>query len=143
MWWKWLIFAGVLLIVEIFTQGFLVFWFSVGAVAASIVSIFVDNPFIQLLVFGIVSTILIFFTKKFSDKIRNREGSGRSFNVNIVIGKTGTVIQEVSELKFGVVKIGGSTWTAVTKNETIEVGEVIIVREVDGVKVVVERITEL
>lgn len=141
-WWVWLIIAGAIVILEIFTQGFLVFWFAVGALAAGIVSIFTSNIFIQFLVFGVTSTILLFFTKSFSEKMRTKEDVTK-FNIDTVIGKVGTVEKEVSKLDFGVVKIGGSTWTAVTTGDTIEVGEQVIVKEIDGVKVVVERQTEL
>lgn len=139
-WLLWLIIAGILLIIEIFTHGFLVFWFSIGALITTIVSIFTNNIFIQGLVFIISSTILIFFTKKFSEKIKVTE-TNRKFNVETVIGQTGIVEKEVSELKFGIVKVGGSTWTAITKEDTIEVGQEVLVKEIDGVKLVVERKT--
>lgn len=141
-WWTWLIIAGVLLIVEIFTQGFLVFWFSMGALITSIVSIFTSNMLIQILVFIISSTIMLFFTKTFSDKLRIKE-SGKKFNAETVIGKVGLVEQEVSELNVGVVKVDGTTWTAISIGDTIEVGREVVVKEIEGVKVVVERKTEI
>lgn len=142
VWWMWLIMAGILLIIEIFTQGFLVFWFSVAAVITTIVSIFTSNIVIQVLVFVVCSIILMFFTKKFSEKMRSKE-TIKKFNIDTVIGETGVVEKEVSKLKFGVVKVGGSTWTAVSRDETLEVGQVITVKEVDGVKLVVERKVEI
>lgn len=141
-WWMWLIISGILLIVEIFTKGFLVFWFSIGALITTVISIFTSNVFIQILSFTISSTILLFFTKSFSEKIRNTENV-KKFNIDTVIGETGIVIQEVSELKFGVVKIGGSTWTAVSKDETIEVDQEVIAKGIDGVKIIVERKTQV
>ena len=140
-WWVWLIIVGALIILEIFTHGFLVFWFAMGALVATIVSIFSPNIFIQFLVFAIASTILLFFTKSFSEKIRVKESTTK-FNIDTVIGKIGTVEKEISKLDFGIVKIGGSTWTAVSLDETIKEGEQVVVKKVDGVKVVVERITE-
>ena len=142
LWWMWLIMAGLLLVIEIFTQGFLVFWFSVAALITTIVSIFTSSILIQVLVFVISSIILMFFTKKFSDKIRTTD-TKRKFNIDTVIGETGVVEQEVSKLQFGVVKVGGTTWTAVTEEETIEVGQVVIIKHIDGVKLVVERKTEI
>lgn len=142
LWWMWLIMAGLLLIIEIFTQGFLVFWFSVAALITTVVSIFTSNILIQVLVFVVSSIILIFFTKKFSDKIKTTE-TKMKFNIDTIIGETGVVEQEVSKLQFGVVKVGGSTWTAVTEEETIEVGQVVSIKKIDGVKLVVERKTEI
>lgn len=141
-WWLWLIIAGILLIIEIFTHGFLVFWFSVAALITTIVSIFTSNILIQILVFTITSIVLLFFTKKFSEKIKKTDTS-KKFNAESVIGETGVVIEEVSELNFGVVKVGGSKWTAIAKDDTIEVGHEVIVKKIDGVKLVVERKTNI
>ena len=43
MWQIWLIIAGICLIIEIITTGFLVFWFSIGALLAMITSLFTNN----------------------------------------------------------------------------------------------------
>ena len=63
MWYIWLILAGVFLIIEIMTVGFLIFWLSIGSLFAMITSLFTDNIVIQTTVFVISSTILIFVTK--------------------------------------------------------------------------------
>ena len=68
MWQIWLIIAGVCLIGEIMTTGFLVFWLSIGALLSMIVSFFTDNVIIQTAVFVISSAILIFATKPFVKK---------------------------------------------------------------------------
>ena len=58
MWQIWLIIAGICLIAEIFTVGFLIFWFSIGALITMVVSFFTSNIIIQTAVFIIASTIL-------------------------------------------------------------------------------------
>lgn len=141
-WWMWLIMAGILLIIEIFTKGFLVFWFSVAALVTTVISVFTSNVLIQVLVFVVCSTILLFFTKRFSERVRTTD-TKMKFNIDTIIGETGVVEQQVSKLQFGVVKVGGSTWTAVTEGETIEVGQVVVIKSIDGVKLVVERKTEI
>lgn len=65
MWYLWLIISGIAIIIEFFTVGFLVFWFSIGALIAMIVSFFTDSIFVQTAVFIISSTLLIFATKPF------------------------------------------------------------------------------
>ena len=62
MWQIWLIIAGICLIIEIMTVGFLIFWFAIGALLAMVVSFFTNNVIIQTSVFVISSTILIFVT---------------------------------------------------------------------------------
>ena len=65
MWQIWIIIAGVCLIGEILTSGFLIFWLSIGALIAMVVSFFVDSIIVQTAVFVISSAILIFATKPF------------------------------------------------------------------------------
>ena len=64
MWKIWLIIAGIFLIIESATTGFLVFWFSVGALVALVSSFFIENVITQTSIFLIASTILIFCLKK-------------------------------------------------------------------------------
>ena len=73
MWQIWLIIAGICLIVEIMTVGFLVFWFAIGALLAMVTSFFTTNLIIQTSVFIISSTILIFATKPLVQKfVKNK-----------------------------------------------------------------------
>ena len=59
MWYIWLIISGICLIIEIMTVGFLVFWFSIGALITMIASFFTNNIVVQTAIFVISSTILI------------------------------------------------------------------------------------
>ena len=63
MWQIWLIAAGVFLVLEIFTMGFLVFWLSIGCLFAMLVSFVTDNLIVQTAVFVFSSGLLIFATK--------------------------------------------------------------------------------
>ena len=137
MWKVWIILAGVFLILESITTGFLVFWFAIGSIIALIVSLFIDNIVVQTTVFIISSTILIFSTRKFCNKfLKNDEPS----NVNTIIGKNGKVTVEINPTEgTGQIKIGGETWSAISENnQKIEKGSNIIVKNIDGVKAIVE-----
>ena len=68
MWQFWIISAGVFLILESITTGFLVFWFSIGSLFALVTSFLTDSIIVQTAVFVISSTILIFATRKFANK---------------------------------------------------------------------------
>ena len=69
MWYIWLIIAGIAFTIEIFTVGFLVFWFGIGALISMIVSFFCPGDYIlQTSVFVISSTLLIFLTKPLVNK---------------------------------------------------------------------------
>lgn len=69
MWQIWLILAGIFLIIEIINFGFLIFWFSIGALIAMVVSLFVDNVILQTTIFLITSTVLLFLTKPLVNKV--------------------------------------------------------------------------
>ena len=97
MWQIWLILAGTCLIIEIMTVGFLIFWLSIGALFAMIVSFFTDNIIIQTSVFVISSSILIFATKPFVKKFASNKNAIKT-NVYSTIGKTGIVTKEINSI---------------------------------------------
>ena len=63
MWYIWLILAGVFVIGEVLTSGFLIFWLALGSLIAMAVSFLTDSIIIQTTVFLISSVILILATK--------------------------------------------------------------------------------
>lgn len=87
MWYIWLIMAGIFLIIEIFTVGFLIFWLSIGSLFAMIVSFFTTNLLIQTAVFVVSSTLLIFATKPFVKRFASNNHAIAT-NVYSLIGKT-------------------------------------------------------
>ena len=141
MWQMWLIIAGVCLVIEIMTVGFLVFWFSIGALFAMITSLFTDNIIIQTSVFIITSTILIFATKPFVNKFINNKESIKT-NVYSSVGKKGIVIQDIDSINStGQIKVDGEVWSAIsTNNVHIPQGTKVKIEEIKGVKAVVSPI---
>lgn len=138
MWQIWLIIAGVCLIIEIFTTGFLIFWFSIGALITMITSFFTSNIIIQTAVFVISSTILIFATKPFIKKFIKDEDTIKT-NVYSIIGKTGIVTQEINPIQSkGQIKVAGETWSATSKDENLILKDSEVkVLEIQGVKLIV------
>ena len=57
-WIFWLVFGVILIIAEVFTLGFVLFWFGVGAIAAAFVGLLGGNFALQFLAFAIVSIAL-------------------------------------------------------------------------------------
>ncbi len=142
MWQIWLIIAGVCLIGEIMTNGFLVFWLSIGALLSMIVSFFTDNIIIQTAVFVISSAILIFATKPFVKKFaKTKDVKTNAFSI---IGQNGIVTKDIDSINSkGQVKIDGETWSAVGKNDMdIPKGTEIEVVEIKGVKAIVKPVNK-
>lgn len=140
MWQIWLIISGIFFVMEMMTVGFLVFWFGIGALLAAVVSILTDNIIIQTTVFVISSTLLLFLTKPLVKKLSRSDKV--QTNAYSIIGKKGIVTREINSKKgIGQVKIGSEIWTAKSSSPILE-GTEIIVKEIDGVKVIVEPIAE-
>ncbi len=141
MWQIWLIVSGICFIAEIMTVGFLIFWLSIGALFAMIVSFFTDNIIIQTAVFVISSTILIFATKPFVKKFAKGKPNFKS-NVYSIIGDTGIVTKNIDSINAtGQVKVNGELWSAVGKDDIdIEKGVEVKIIEIKGVKAVVTPI---
>jgi len=137
MWHIWLIAAGVFLIAEIITTGFLIFWLSIGALFAMIVSFFIKNIIIQTSVFVISSAILILATKPLINKIPVKKVATNYCSLK---GKKAIVTQDIDSINgTGQVKIAGELWSAKSENDiNIPKGTEVTVLNVEGVKAIVE-----
>lgn len=139
MWQFWLILSGICLIIESFTLGFFVFWFSIGALFALVVSLFTTNIIIQSVVFVVSSTILLLLTKPLIKKFVKTPKT-KLTNVYCIIGKEGIVLENIDPLNgTGKVKVNGELWSAIS-DTNIEKGEMIKVLSVNGVKLKVEKV---
>lgn len=106
-----------------------------------VVSIFVSNIAIQIGIFTISSTLLLFCTRPFVKKITKNDIVAT--NAYSIVGKKGIVIKQIDQIKGnGQVKVAGEIWTATTEDhDIIAEGEHIIVLKIDGVKAIVKKAT--
>ena len=140
MWQFWLIVAGLFFVGEIFTLGFLIFWFGIGALFAMIVSFFTTNIIIQTTVFLITSTIFILATKPLVKKFVDVKNTNT--NVFSIIGKKALVIKDIDPIhSSGQIKLNGEIWSAETENdEIIKEGSEVEVLKINGVKAIVKLV---
>lgn len=140
MWQFWLIVAGLFFLGEIFTLGFLIFWFGIGALFAMIVSFFTTNIIIQTTVFLITSTIFILATKPLVKKFVDVKKTNT--NVFSIIGKKALVIKDIDPIhSSGQIKLNGEVWSAETENdEIIKEGSEVEVLKINGVKAIVKLV---
>jgi membrane protein implicated in regulation of membrane protease activity len=145
-WILWTILGVILIVAEIFTPGFVLLWFGIGALAAAFASLvgLASLP-LQFLIFAIVSTALTaasrtIFVNYFS---REKTGSDLKTGAHALPGKTGIVVSSSrGALHEGAVKVFGSTWTAypVEGEEPLEAGERVAVERVQGASIYVRRL---
>ena len=145
-WILWCILGAILIVAEIFTTGFVLLWFGIGALLAALASfVGIDNIVIQFLIFAGTSIALtaasrtIFLNYFSREKPENALRSG----VDALPGKVGTVVSSSKgALNEGAVKVFGSTWTAYPApgEQPLEAGERVCVESVEGASIYVRRV---
>lgn len=138
----WLIILALCLLVEIATLGLVTIWFAGGALVTFFVAMVTDSLLVQVIVFLAVSLLLLFFTRPIAKKFYNSKRT--KTNVDGLIGEQCKVTEIIDNFNgTGTVLLNGLEWTARSKDETvIEAGVRVRVCAVDGVKVIVEKVTE-
>ena len=143
VWHLWVIAGLVLWIIEIFTSGFVI---GVFGTACLIVAPFAgaDASFkLQLLVFGAATGVMSLAIRPLLLRHFYRREPTVLTNVDALVGKFGLVTEIIDHSSgTGMVKIGGELWRAVTPDESrVDIGQKVVVREVEGCKVAVEVVT--
>ena len=141
IWMIWLVAGIICVIIEIFTPGFFFMSIGVSAIITGLFALVISNIYIQLVIFIIVSSLIFINIKKLSKRFFKVKGEPT--NIFALLGKNAVVTQEISKASKGYVKIGGEIWSAISIDEkTIEVGKTVIVKKIEGNKVIVKAIEE-
>lgn len=107
-WTIWLIAAAVLLVLEVFTPGFLLACLAVGAAGASVGAALGWSIEIQLVLFSIFSGLSLWLLRPL---LRTWfAATGAKTNQDALIGAVGRVESAVSAGHRGYVKIDGDSW---------------------------------
>ena len=145
-WILWAVLGLILIIAEIFTPGFVLLWFGIGALAAAFAGLVgITSLTAQFLIFIVVSSALTaasrtLFVNYFS---REKTGSDLKTGVDALPGQIGTVVSSSrGALNEGAVKVYGSTWTAYPSEgeEPLEAGDRVAVERVQGASIYVRRV---
>lgn len=138
------IWLGVLVlavIVETLTFALVSVWFVPGALIAMILAFFPAIPlWVQIVVFLVVTLLLLIFIKPISGKLLI--GKRVATNADAVIGEAAVVTEAINNLEAkGQVKVRGQVWSAraADKNATYEIGEVLNVIAIEGVKLICKK----
>jgi membrane protein implicated in regulation of membrane protease activity len=145
VWIFWIVFALVLIVAEIFTTGFVLFWFGIAALIAAFAAMLGFDLPIQFLLFFIVSISLIAASRTIFVKYLSYENTEMELKtgVDALPGKIGTVVtSSQGALNEGAVKVFGSTWTAfpIEGDEPLREGERVVVERVQGASIYVRRL---
>lgn len=134
----WIAALVVFLVVEAISAGLVSIWFAAGALAALICALLHGPVWLQAIWFVVVSGVTLILTRPLVKKYVNAKSVATNADRNI--GRTAVVTERIDDLAgTGAVKLDGVLWTARSSGGApIEVGTVVTVREIQGVKLMVE-----
>lgn len=139
----WLGIVALFLVIEAATVGLTTIWFAGGALIAAIAAWIGAGEAVQWILFIAVSLVLVIFTRPVAVRYMNKDVE--KTNVERLMGQKAVVIQEIDNLnQTGLVRVGDVEWMARTKSDDVQIPEeaVVVIKEVQGVKLIVEEVKE-
>jgi membrane protein implicated in regulation of membrane protease activity len=138
--WFWAALTLLLLIVEVFISGFVLMFFALGSVAASIVGFLGYGIVWQLAAFIVVTLASLLLIRPLTARM-TRAGGANTVGIDRVIGKPAVVLIAIDpQAARGRVRIDREEWQATTADgSSIEVGAQAVVLSVIGTRVVVRQ----
>lgn len=137
MTWIWLGIVIFLIFIEVITVGLTTVWFVISGFVSLILSLFIDSIEIEFSVFVLLGVLLLITTRPYLVKKLHVKES--KTNLDRVIGMTGIVTEDISNINPGEVKVDGKRWTAISDRK-IKIGSKVEVLSIIGVKIKVKEI---
>lgn len=140
----WVVLGVAFMIAEIFTLGFVLFWFGIGAIVAALAGYLGASIGLQFLIFAVVSIALTAMSRTIFTRYLPHPTDRVLTAIDSLPGKVGTVTgASKGALNEGAVKVYGSTWTAYPIDDiALTEGEKVEVVEVKGSSIFVRRIRD-
>ncbi len=141
-WILWVIFGVFFIIAEIFTLGFVLFWFGIAALAAAFASFLGVGYIGQFLVFAGVATILTIMSKTIFENYYPHKDERVKMGIDALPGQIGTVKKgSKGALNAASVNVFGTDWKAfpIDDETTFEEGEKVEVVRVEGSSIYVRK----
>ena len=139
----WLVVMILFLILEMITISLVSIWFVGGSLAAFLVSFAVSNIWIEAGVFLGVSLVLLFLIRPMARKLGVKQKDQIRSGAQALVGKRALVTETIDNLHAtGAVQVNGQFWSAkaVDDDEIIRKDTVVMISEVDGVRLAVKKL---
>ncbi len=136
----WLIVMILFIVFELLTMGLTTIWFALGALAALAIAAVGGPIWLQILVCFVVSLLSLLFYRSVAKEHFNKNRV--KTNADSLIGKKGIVTEDISNIyATGQVTVAGQEWTARAVNDEVvyEKGMMVVIRDIKGVKLIVEK----
>lgn len=139
--WGWIVVAVFFFVAEIFTAGFVLLCFGIGALAAALVAFLGLGMEWQLVGFIVVSAISVVLARPFADRIS--QSGVQQIAGDRMIGKRAVVLQTIDPIaNTGMVRVETEEWRAESADgELLAPGALVEVLGVDGVRLQVRAVT--
>lgn len=136
--WIWFAVAALLLVAEMLTAGFFIFWFGVGAIVAGILALCGFGAIWQWLAFVVVSGVLVAYSRRFAERFTGKQPP--HIGADRMVGKTGIVLEAIDAAKSeGRVRVESEEWRARSAaGAVIPAESKITVLRIDGTHLIVE-----
>ncbi len=142
-WSLWLLIGVLCIGAELIIPGLVVIFFGFGAILTSVISLlpFIHDIFwLQILIFLLCSIVsLIFLRKKFTPVFKGSIFSSEK-ETSLSASSYAEVVEALSDKKEGRIKYNGTTWSAISTSEEIDVGEQVKVLDREGLRYIVEKV---
>jgi membrane protein implicated in regulation of membrane protease activity len=111
-WWIWILLGLLLLLTELVTPGgFYILFFGIGAVIVGILTGFKASgpPWFQFILFSVLSVLCLWlFREKLLQLTRSRPSDG----VDILVGETAVLLEDIPVNGIGKAEMRGTPWSA-------------------------------
>ncbi len=135
--WVWASLAAILFVAEIFTAGFFMLPFGIGAAVAALLEYLNVSVGWQWVAFVVVSTVSLFLLRRFADRVTHEPPV--KMGADRLIGMTGIVTEELTpHSSAGKVRVDREEWRAdAPKAGNIPVGTTVVIDAIEGTHLVV------
>lgn len=135
--WFWAVLFIAALIVEGVTPFLVSIWFAAGALVAGICALCSLPVWVQVVAFLLVTVAALIVTRPLVRRITRQK---LATNADRNVGAEAIVLKPIGPHQSGEVKTGGLVWMAVPEDDSnYDVGEIVIVKEIRGAKLVVKK----
>lgn len=140
IWVIWFVLAAAAVVGEIFTAGFFLLWFGVGAAAAGGLALLGTGFGWQLAAFVVVSGGLLAVSRRFAERFSKPQPPG--IGADRFVGLRGLSLEDIDDVaNTGRVRLGREEWRADSETgKKIPAGARVEVVRMDGTHLVVKTI---
>ena len=134
--WLWLIFVGaglVLVLMELLLgieTGLDMVFIGSAFILGGLITVALGSWVWTAIISGVICVAYVFLGRRYIH--RRMAIKGEKTNIDTIVGKRGTVRQDIKANEYGMVKVGMEEWRAVS-DEEIKAGEEITVTGISGV----------